>query len=320
MKINLNVSTYFKEKVAPLFLRKDGEKTALNIRNSAIALGILTVAIGFPMYLFSEEEDTSYVGQSEKSFNQTDSSELSQIVVSKKVAQVLGPESKSASRPRSNAYQVDRNVNYKAVQVIVRDNTGDPEKTVPIGTNFIGKTLTAIDTREPNQTIKVLLPYGGKAKVGAEIEKNTILFGHVTYSGKGGKLYLALSSGLSPGGKEFSIQAQALNPKDYSPGIAGRSHSNSDLRMLSALGMTVVAGAASIYTEREVMGGSGATVPRQTLQNALYQGVSQQAQAEASKKAENADVDDYLTVPAGTDVIVSLTKSFTVQESGDSNK
>ena len=91
-------------------------------------------------------------------------------------------------------------------------SVGDPSKTVPIGTNLIGKTLTSIDTREQNQTIKVLLPYGGKSKVGAEIEKNTILFGRVTYSGKGEKVYLSINKALAPDGHEFEIEAQALAP------------------------------------------------------------------------------------------------------------
>ena len=132
--------------------------------------------------------------------------------------------------------------------------------------------------------------------MGAEIEKNTILFGRVTYSGHGEKVYLALNKALSPEGHEFEIEAQALNPKDYSPGLAGTLNSNSDFRILSAVGLAVVSGATEIMTEREMV--NDMSVPKLEMQNAVYQGISKSSQAEASREASKLnESEDYITIP-----------------------
>ena len=90
-----------------------------------------------------------------------------------------------------------------------------------MGTNLIGKTLTTIDTRQADQLVKVLLPYGGRAKSGGELPKNSILFGQVTYGGKGEKVFIKFSKGVLPSGEEFQVEAQGLKSGRLFAGIGG---------------------------------------------------------------------------------------------------
>ncbi len=290
--------------------KKEGLKSILNSPIFWMVLFILASVMFLPTIWLLLHVDTSFIGHSEKRLvtEANSNSGVTGVSVDPRVKSLLTSSKTNKTQGSGRTGTISR-LNYKATQVIARDNAGDPSKTVPIGTSLIGKTLTSIDTREPNQTIKVLLPYGGKSKVGAEIEKNTILFGRVTYSGKGEKVYLSLNKALSPEGREFEIEAQALNPKDYSPGLAGTVNRNSDMRVLSAVGLAVVSGASEILTEREMVNGMSA--PKLELQNAAYQGISKSSEAEASREASKLnESEDYITIPAGSDVIIALTKSY----------
>ncbi|MGE3263357.1 MAG: TrbI/VirB10 family protein [Bacteriovoracia bacterium] len=209
-------------------------------------------------------------------------------------------------------------INYRAKQVLVSEGAFDSARTIPMGTNLIGKTLTTIDTRDANQLVKVLLPYGGRFSGGGEIPKNSIVFGQVSYGGKGKKVFIKFSKGILPSGEEFPIEAQALSSGDYSPGVSGRFHGNADLRIASTLGLTMVAGMSDVLTEKESLGGSalqsGSVTPKATMKNAIMHGVSQVAQSEAQRQAEEiGNEQEYVTVDAGTDLIVSLLRAFVEQ-------
>lgn len=203
-------------------------------------------------------------------------------------------------------------VKYKARQVIERENTGfERDKVIPMGTNLIGQLLTSIDTREPEQFYKVFLPYGGKFKGGAEIPKGSTLYGKIRYSGKGRKVFISFTKGVFPTGQEFAIQAQALNSKDYSPGILGDFHGQTGSRVAATLGLSVISAASNVLTERQELGRFGAVAPKANLKNAMYAGISRAAEMEASRQAESLnEKEEYVTVDAGKDLIVNLTGEY----------
>lgn len=277
-------------------------------------------------FILSDKEDTSFLGQSEKrlvnSGKERDKNESNvnyddKRTYSDTAKKILGDGKSSAksspkgNKDRSTSGMQAAKINFKAGQVIVRDGASDPERSIPIGTNMIGKTLTAIDTREPGQIIKILLPYGGRSKFGTELEKGTILFGQVMYSGRGRKVSIQISKGLFPSEQEFDISAQVLDPKNYSTGIAGDTNTESDTRVFAALGLSVASGASDIMMERETMNSLGQSMPKASIENAIKKGLSTSAQEEASRQIESyKDTEDYITVPAGRDVIVSLTKTY----------
>jgi hypothetical protein len=316
IKEKLKLLQNIRQKIGVFFFKEDGGKTVLNLKRVFLFGGpILFLAI-VTTALLSMQEDSSFLGKTDKkilddgvkSEPQAGGANTYSPAVNKVLGtyKMTGETKKKNQRPRAAI-----KINFKAAQVISRDNTGDPTRSVPIGTNLIGKTLTAIDTREPNQMIKILLPYGGRSKLGVEIEKGTILFGQVSYSGKGRKVSVTINKGLTPDEREFDIDAQVLDPSNYSVGLVGESNSQSDLRAMSALGLSVAAGAAEIMVERETMNGLGQTAPRPTIGNAALKGLSSSTQEEANRQGEKfKDAEDYITLPAGSDVIVSLTKSY----------
>ena len=200
-------------------------------------------------------------------------------------------------------------IKYRAPQVIERK--GNLTSKLPIGSNLVGKLLTSIDTREGGQLYKVLLPYGGKGKRGEGLPKNTILFGNITYPNHGKKVFMRFTQALLPDGKETVFQAQALNTKDYSPGLEGKFHSGATSRIAATLGLTMVSAFTDTLTEKQSLGAEGVVTPKATVKNALYQGISKATAAEAPRQAEElSKAQAYVTVPAGRELIVNLLATY----------
>jgi len=290
----------------------------VNYRRVAITLSAITfVVIVVVMSLNVFYEDTSFLQRSDKALGpkgQTTASSVQEgtkmdSLAAKLLIEISDPTTGAGTR---KVVQSGRSspVNYKAQQVILRsDGSGEPG--LPVGSNFIGKTLIPIDSREPNQLVKVILPYGAKGKV--VIQKNTVLIGTASYPGRGEKFFIRFTKGVSPEGKEFEIEAQALSTEDYSNGVVGDYHGTADARIATTMGLTMLSGATDVLTEKEAVGGpfAGAVVAKPTLKNAFYHGVSQVAQSEATRQLDKiGEAQDYVMLPAGSDLIVSLTKEF----------
>lgn len=302
------------------FIADGGKEVARKVRIFCAVVCI--VALGAVSTIFMNlRTDTSVLGKTDHALagngdNHAPASNGPTQTDSAKVGQMLdNSETKGQQRHPRGSGGRGMKVNYKAQQVLVSEGAFDPARTMPMGTNLIGKTLTTIDTRDAGQLVKVLLPYGGRANAGGELPKSTILFGQVTYSGKGEKVFVKFSKGVLPSGEEVQVEAQGLNPGDYSTGLAGEFHGNADMRVASSLGLTMVAGMSDVLTEKESLGGSGllpgSVTPKATMKNAIYHGVSEVAKDEATRQAEAiGQGQEYVTVDAGTDIIVSLTKAY----------
>lgn len=310
-----------KRAIRNFFLVKDGGKDVLRTkRTMLLAAAIVLVGVCVTL-VFSEQDDTSFWGKTDKPISASnDQAPAPAISTEGTVGSLLkNSESKGMSSNRQPRREGGgMKINYRAKQVLVSEGAFDPARTIPMGTNIIGKTLTTIDTRESNQLVKVLLPYGGRSQSGGEIPKNSIVFGQVSYGGKGKKVFIKFDKGTLPGGQEFSLEAQALSSGDYSPGVSGSFHGSADLRIASTLGLTMVAGMSDVLTEKESLGGSalqtGAVTPKATMKNALYHGVSELTRAEAQRQAEAiSESEEYVTVDAGMDIIVSLLKAYIEQ-------
>jgi hypothetical protein len=203
---------------------------------------------------------------------------------------------------------------YSAKQVIEPSQGQGLATPLPSGTNFIGKLLNGIDTREPNQVTKVTLPYGARHNNGGSLPKNSILLGTATSNGSD-KVFIRFNKVIYPNGDEFKIDAQALNSGDYSPGLVGVQQSNADLRMVGSIGLTMVSAGADVLTQRSMIGANpyamGIAQPDSTAQNAMLQGVSQVTKQEAQKQAESPQKSqDYVSVYPDSDLIISLLTPF----------
>ncbi|MBX3034591.1 MAG: hypothetical protein KF865_11760 [Bdellovibrionaceae bacterium] len=310
-----------KSSVRSFFLVKDGGKEVLRTTRALLcAAAVILVGVCVSLF-FGGQDDTSYLGKTDKplSADVGDQTPTTPPATGGKVGSLFrNSEARGTGETRKRPSGGGMKVNYQAKQVLVSEGAFDPARTIPMGTNLIGKTLTTIDTRQADQLVKVLLPYGGRFHAGGEIPKNSIVFGQVSYGGKGKKIFVKFSKGIFPSGEEFSLEAQALSSSDYSPGITGRFHGNADLRIASTLGLTMVAGMSDVLTEKESLGGSatqpGAVTAKANMKNALYHGVSEVAKSEAQRQAEAiGDEQEYVTVDAGSDMIVSLTKAYIEQ-------
>ena len=308
--------TAYLNSIKRIFLVNDGGKDVINKKVvGAITIVITIVGVGAGFYL-SGGQDNSVLEKSAKPLSVGLTGPKSAAKASGNVDKMLkNSEAKgNGERPRTPRGH-GMKINYKAKQVVLNDGAFDPDRTMPMGTNLIGKTMTTIDTRQAAQLVKVLLPYGGRAKTGGQLPKNSILFGQVTYGGKGEKVFIKFDKGVLPNGEEIQVEAQGLSPSDYSPGLLGQFHGNRDMRVASSMGLTMIAAATNVLTEREAIGGSalmpGAVNPKATMKNAMYQGASQVAQSEANRQAQEiGEAEEYVTVDAGTDLIVSLTKAL----------
>ncbi|MBT4792623.1 MAG: hypothetical protein HON90_13705, partial [Halobacteriovoraceae bacterium] len=189
------------------------------------------------------------------------------------------------------------------------------EGSLPTGTNFIGKLLSTVDTRDLNQFIKVLLPYGGSYKGKNKLPKDSMLLGSVKYSGRGEKVYINFVKAILPTGQEMEISAVALNPKDYSTGILGEHHGTRGIRIATTLGLSMVSGMTEVLTEKQALGENGTVTPKANMKNAFYHGVSKVSEMEASRQAQELSAEKaYVTIEAGSDLIISLIAPLKIKE------
>ncbi|MDH4468014.1 MAG: TrbI/VirB10 family protein [Bacteriovoracaceae bacterium] len=227
---------------------------------------------------------------------------------------------KKRKQKKSGSYQKSFQILYSAKQVIERGAESDvTSNVIPSGTNFIGKLLDGIDSRNPSSFARVTLPYGIQHSKGGSIPKNSSLLGQVSAGGDSEKIFIKFFKVIFPNGEEYKIDAQALSSNDYSPGIVGVTHSNADTRLAATVALTMVSAAADVLTQRTIIGagmpmGIGVSQPEATTKNAVLQGVSQLSKEEAQRKAQGAqNAESYITANSDTDLIVSLLSPFNLE-------
>ena len=310
-------------------IKTEGSKETLD-RKRLFFVGVFLISLGtLVLVVFKSKKDESVMvqssepiildGNSEKKGGGKVSEKVEKLLNSSLKTKTTVPVKKKAKYRR----KVLRKIKYKAPQVILREGHDGFSKKIPLGANLVGKLLTGIDTRETGQRYKVLLPYGGRGKGDGELPKNTLLFGKIQYSNQDKKVFIHFSKALFPNGEEMKIKAQALNSKDFSPGLTGIFHGKRTERIVSTLGLSMVSAMTDTLTEREaVVGLSPGTPnaasrpnPKATMKNALYQGISKVSQMEAQRQgAELASQKEYMTIPAGKELIVNLTDTFYGQQ------
>ena len=311
-----------KLKIRQFFFIMDGKKEVLNTKViKFISVGLFII---FTATQLLWTEDYTGLSKSNSGFTKnSSSSEHNENQTSKRAGEVINThQANFETEQRLNQGNIRKqpsmpqDVNFNAAQVITRSGLGGTMKPLPSGSNFIGQLLNGIDTRNQNQIIKVLLPYGARHRSGGTIPKNTTLLGIVSYNGQGEKVYITFNRAIFPDGKEYKISAQALTSKDYSPGLLGDFHGNAELRIAATMGLTLVSAASGVLTSKSNIGGinqNGQTtvVPDATMRNALLEGVSKVSEKEAERQAQELEgQEEFVTVDAGSDLIVSLLTPF----------
>ncbi|MFP5386023.1 MAG: TrbI/VirB10 family protein [Bacteriovoracia bacterium] len=316
------MKSYFekvKSSISAFFFIEEGGKKVIRSKKVKVLSSVLIFLVCLIQILFTDDNSTlgkSYRPLSEEEESKgilTGSQEGLIQLESKEQAERLSDEAKSKVRQKGGLHRPKQLV-YAAKQVIVPAIGEGLMTPLPSGTNFIGKLLNGIDTREPNHVAKVILPYGGRHPSGGSIPRNAVLQGTVSTNGSE-KVFIRFNRVIYPNGKEFRIDAQALSSADYSPGLVGVRQSNADLRMVSSIGLTMISAGTDILTQRSMVGANpyaiGIAQPDATAQNAVLQGVSQVTKQEAQRQAqEPQSAEDYVILSPDSDLIVSLLSPY----------
>ena len=316
MKFSLKI---VKSKCSSFFYQEEGGKKVIKSKNIKICFSVLLFLVCGVQIFFTE--DNSSLGKSYRPLSSdSESQEALKInsptginLETKDQAEMISQSSKRNTRQAGHTLR-PKQIVYSAKQVIGPSASDALMTPLPSGTNFIGKLLNGIDTREANQVAKVTLPYGARHTNGGMIPRNAILLGTAT-SNNSEKVFIRFNRIIYPNGREFKIDAQALNSADYSPGLVGVRQSNADLRMVSSIGLTMVSAGADVLTQRSMVGMNpyaiGINQPDATASNAVLQGVSQVTKQEAQKHAqEPQNSEDYVTLSPDADLIISLLLPF----------
>ena len=156
-------------RVAGYYMLVEGGKSRINFEKFLISGSFLMCPL-LIVYFFASGENTAYVGRTPNS-----------LTVSKNQAH---PNPSKAPAPNNYNYPVQQNtdvvggskssvppkryydgqksVKLAAKQVLIREDA-NLGYGFHVGSNLIGELLSTVDTRDPNQVVRVVLPYGGKS-------------------------------------------------------------------------------------------------------------------------------------------------------------
>jgi len=307
--------TDYCEKIFRYYIVSEGGKNRIHFENLLISASFLTCPF-LIIYFFVTSENKAFIGRTPNSLvgreNSSSEAQSQKSVPSKysyPVQQNGNVVRGSKLRNRSSNSHGLNSFKLSAKQVIVREdlNLGFGFYA---GSNLIGELQSTVDSRDPNQIVRAVLPYGGKSRDGsAELPRGTLLLGKVNSQGKDEKVFIDFHEAILPEGKSIKLTAIALDPKDYSTGLSGEIQSEAKNRTLSVMGLSALSVAGGVLTEKESMG-QYSVEAKASAKNALLAGVSKAAEVEAIRLQGQTEMQDYVQVEAGTAIIVSLTQGL----------
>ena len=300
-----------KKKLSTFLLESEGGKLRLNKRRATyflIPAGILALAAA----LYPWPKDTSFVGRSKKqAAAQQDASKQSERTHSDAPQMPKGIAWGTSETPgQSPEGKLSSKQKLRAAQVVVSTNS-EPGGSLPTGTTFVGKLLTALDTRMPTSLVKIAAPYGASFDHERRIDRDAVLFGTASYPGTGEKVFVKVTRVRLPNGGEFKLEGEVLSAADYSPGIVGNEHDGAENRMVANLGLSMLSGVTGAMVEREALTPFGEPTVKSNIKNAFVNGITKSAEQEGGRMAGKLnDTKTFVTVEAGRELIVTLTDSF----------
>ena len=306
------------KKISNFYTFTEGGKVRINFEKLFISTSFLMSPL-LIFYFFASGENTAYIGRSPHSLTSTNNQPLPKPQQKNSNSSSYGfPVQQHANvvsdtRLNNVSYshsQYQNNMKFAAKQVLIREDNS-LGYGFPVGSNFIGELQSTIDTRDANQVVRVVLPYGGKSRNGGstELPKGTLLLGRVNYTGKGEKVFIQFNQAIFPEGKTIKIAAIALDPKDYSTGLSGEIQSQAKSRTLSTLGLNALSAIGNVMIEKESLG-LYQVEAKASAKNALLAGASKAAEIEAGRLQEQTAVEDFVQVDTGTAVVISLTQEL----------
>ena len=270
---------------------------------SAIAMSVVIVL----SFWERGEKDSSYVQLSKINVPKVDESAPLPLGIS--VGKLVGRDHKARPKPlRKKKVQA---IKYAATQVIERD--GGRKSAAPIASRIEVVLSYPLDTRYQGGMVEAILPRAFRYRGREIIAKGTVLIGRMSYHGQGERVQVNFYRGVTPGGVEFELAAQAMDAEGAQPGIKGAIHSNARGRMGKAMGLSAISNITDVLTQKEALGkGRGTSIEyKPTVPNALLYSAGKATRQEANRRMGRiGQGEDYVVVAAGTASIVVLTESF----------
>lgn len=293
-----------KNKLSNLFFFEDGGKISLRFRRVLNGFGIFAVFVIALNSFLRKSSDTSSLDNKVKPRS-------SYVPYHKPVAtQTFGTGiADKNTQGSTNAKSQNPVSKLKLRAPQVRLNGIAQSGKIPLGTSAIGELLTSIDSRDQAQLVRARLPYGIKY-LDEVLFKDSVLLGKAHYNQGNERIYISFFAAVDNEGNEFPFFAQALDSKDFSTGLIGNVHSNKGIKIAANVALNVISGATGFIQERSV-GAYGIDSPSFNAENAVLNGTSNAAKEEANGlSGELNSEQDYMTVEAGKEIMVTLTKSY----------
>ncbi len=306
------------------FYKQDGGKKVVNrefwqnVILAMVAIALIGVLIS---HLFWEKDD-SYLEKAphppsqEVGRNSQEEKITPEHTKPRRPPRGISRRQKVATGKRRTLQAKKRPILVEATQaVIIREDLDSAEASLPTGTSAVGFTLHGIDTRAPDG-VRAILPYGMAYKGSREIPRKSVLLGKASHQGN--KIFINFDKVIFPDGREFSIQAHALDVADFTAGIKGVRHGNMDLKLAAAMGLSMVGTMGEVLAQKEALGGEyGRITVKSTLKDATLAGASDVAKYEAQRRLEATQREagrEYLTLESGKELIITLTETFRQKE------
>ncbi|OQW48802.1 MAG: hypothetical protein A4S09_13470 [Proteobacteria bacterium SG_bin7] len=271
-----------------------------------MTLAVTLLVLGISVIIFLPNEDRTFFKRTSNSQKKDNVLEQNPVSIPAHSLFISG-EQKRAIEQRLEAEKKKRKniVKYFAPQVL--GTSDNRPKSILAGAKLLGFLMNPIDTREPSM-VRVLLPKGGQS-FGVTIEDGSVLIGQFNYSGSGEKVFLTFHRIDTANGESKKINAQGLDSRDYTIGVRGELHSEKSIKLASQIGLSLFAGMADTFTEKESMGFSQVAKP--TMKNGLLQGMSRAAEDQVGQTAsEIQSLKDYVLLPEGKEMIIQLSEDF----------
>ena len=301
-------------KISGKIMERDGGK---DVPNKGLLFKILcvlaAVGIGAMIIFSSMDGDDSHLGKEKKPQRPNRGQERPERTTEDPPSPIRGVSKKRPpKRPRRQTKAPSRkSIGLAVPQVIERQDDPSPSTPLPSGTSAVGTTLQGIDTRS-TQTVRVLLPYGMFRRGNRLIPRESILTGRISL--KGEKVFIIFEGVVFPDGKSFKIAAHALDPKDFTSGLRGKRHGNTDLKMAAAMGLSMMGTMGEVLAQKEALGGEyGRITVKSTLKDAALTGLSGVAKQESQRRLEGIGQEaqrEYAAIPRGAAVVVTLLEAF----------
>ena len=304
----------YKERFFSFYREKVGEKSVFKKRPLFITLALILVLSMVTNSFFSQERKKSIVAHTSKELLPSEKRPSKKPKVDEEMNALFEQKKRISRHKKKKRRRHGHNslpiVHYRKKQLLVRKQI-NAVNIIPSGKKIIAQLLNSIDTRHSSTEVLAKVPFEVRFKKELAIPKRSRFIGVFSHVQGSERIFISFSKCIFPDGTEIPIHAQALDASDYRVGVKGLYHGQTSVRMAKSIAFGMISPMAHTLTKKEALGQGFVATPKATMKNALLQGVAQSSERESKRQIREIKGDrDYLTLPAGKEMIVNLLSSF----------